>query len=114
MSAPGDAEFDIRETLSGTQFSTLFVQPKIAFKGDFTATTTATTVTHDLGYIPYVQVWAEQLSGEITVPVLVSGYTSYHSRYLAVPNLLWYVTSSTVVFTTSAGTLKTYYRIYTI
>lgn len=115
MAAPGDSGFDIRETLGSSQFNTLFIQPKIAFKGELTATTTATTVTHNLGYIPYVQVWAEQLTGEITVPVLISGYTSYHSRYLYSPNLLWYATTTTVVFTTFyLGTLKTYYRIYTI
>jgi hypothetical protein len=114
MAAPGSGDFDIRETLWDSQFNTLFIQPKIAFKGDMTVTTSATTVTHDLGYIPHVQVWAEQLSGEITVPILISGYTSYHSRYLSSPNLLWYVTSSTVVFQASSGSLKTYYRIYTI
>ena len=114
MAAPGGPDFDIRETLANSQFNTLFIQPKIAFKGDFTASTTATTITHDLGYIPYVQVWVEQLTGEITVPVLVSGYTSYHSRYLYSPDLLWYATTTTVVFTTYIGTLKTYYRIYTI
>lgn len=114
MAAPSEAEFDIRETLDGTQFNTLFVQPKIAFKGELTATTTATTVTHNLGYIPYVQVWAEQLTGEITIPILISGYTSYHSRYLASPNLLWYVTSSSLVLEASSGSLKVYYRIYTI
>ena len=114
MAAPGSSDFDIRETLSSSQFNTLFIQPKIAFKGELTATTTATTITHDLGYIPYVQVWVEQLTGEITVPLLISGYTSYHSRYLSSPNLLWYATTTTVVFTTDIGTLKTYYRIYTI
>ena len=114
MADPGYDEFDIKETLWDSQFNTLFVQPKIAFKGDFTATTTATTITHDLGYIPHVQIWAEQLSGEITVPILISGYTSYHSRYLSSPNLLWYVTGTTLVCTASSGSLKTYYRIYTI
>lgn len=114
MADPGYDEFDIKETLWDSQFNTLFVQPKIALKGDFTATTTATTITHDLGYIPHVQIWAEQLSGEITVPILISGYTSYHSRYLSSPNLLWYVTSTTLVCTASSGSLKTYYRIYTI
>lgn len=114
MAAPGSGDFDIRETLAGSQFNSLFIQPKIFMKGELTATTTATTITHDLGYIPYVQVWAEQLTGEITVPLLISGYTSYHSRYLSSPNLLWYATTTTVVFTTDIGPLKTYYRIYTI
>lgn len=107
-------EQNIKRTLTGTSFNSLFMQPKIAFKGTITATTTVTTITHNLGYIPYVRIWATQLSGEITVPVLVSGYTAYHSRYAGVPNALFYVTSTTLVIYTDIGSCTVRYRIYKV
>jgi hypothetical protein len=103
-----------KRTLAGSSYTSLFSQPKIFMNGTITATTTPTTITHNLGYKPYFKLWAEQLTGEITIPVLVSAYTSYHSRYIAVPNVLYYATDTTLVIYTDTGTALTYYRIYTI
>lgn len=103
-----------KNTLEGTRFNSLFKQAKLQTKGTLTATTTPTTITHDVGGIPYVRIWGEQLSGEITVPVLVSGYTSYHTRYAAAPNILFYITASSVVIYTDIGSATVYYRIYKI
>lgn len=107
-------EQNLKKTLSKTTYNSMFTQPKVLFTGQFNATTTATTITHNLGKIPYVRLWAEQLTGEITVPVLVSNFTSYHSRYLTVPNVLYYLTNNSLVINTSTSTCKVTYRIYDI
>lgn len=104
----------IKQTLLSTTFNSLFEQPTIITKGTITATTTPTTITHNAGGRVHVKIWGEQISGEITVPVLVSGYTSYHTRYAAVPNILYYQTDNTLVIYTDISSATVYYRIYRI
>lgn len=110
----GTAEQKRKATLEGTTFNSLFEQPTIITKGTLTATTTPQTITHNAGGRVHVKLWAVQLSGEITIPVLVSGYTSYHSRYASVPNVLYYQTDNTLVVYTDISTALVYYRIYRI
>lgn len=103
-----------KNTLTGTAFNSLFMQPKVLLKGSITATTTPTVIPHGQTSAPHVRIWARQLTGENTVPVLVSGYTGYHSRYTTSPNALFYVDDTNLTIYTDVGSCTVYYRIYQI
>lgn len=65
------------------------------------------------------RVWAIQQTGEITVPVVVSAGSIYHSRYLSyatAPSILWHLTDDYLVFEqfVLAASTTVYYRIYQI
>lgn len=111
---PGGAEQIRKNTLTNTSFNSLFSQMKILKKGSITASTTPTVIPHGYSGIPYVRIWAEQISGEIDVPVLVAAYTAYHSRYSSVPNVLYYIDSTNVTIYTSSSTATVWYRIYAL
>jgi len=116
------AKINTREILNflnnGLSYHNGLSRQKIVKAGEATITnTTGLTINHGLdGFIPMVKVHAEQLSGEITIPVLVASFTTYHSRYFTVPNFSYYVTPTTVVFEplSYGTTLKIYYRIYAL
>lgn len=97
----------------------LLTRQKMTKAGEVTVTnTTGATIPHGVdGYIPMVKLWAEQITGEITQPVLVASFTAYHSRYNTVAQSTdWYLTATDLVIPPlSYGTsLKIYYRIYAL
>lgn len=69
-------------------------------------------VAHNLGYVPYVRVWNEQISGEVSLPVVVSAATTYHDDFATAAQLDSMSISSTQLSMTTSASLLVYWRIY--
>lgn len=92
-----------------------FALPKIVQKGEVILTsTTGATIVHNLGFIPFVKIWCETLTGEITIPPTVAAFTTYHSAYTTTEIPIYYTDTTQLVFSPLAlmSSLKVYYRIY--
>lgn len=87
---------------------------KIAASGTVTLNASSSTVTHNLGYPPIVRIWAYQKSStELGQYQQISNVLVWHYSFLSTPDVTYYVTDTTVVFTNNLnGPITVLYRIY--
>jgi hypothetical protein len=71
------------------------------------------SISHTEGGIPYVRVWAEQISGEVSALVIPSVSTLYHDDYATAPTVdTLGITSAELNISAPSGALLVYWRIY--
>lgn len=70
------------------------------------------TIDHNLGYVPYVRVWAYHIGGELSGLVVPAASTMYHSAYETVSIITLAAATTKQLRLESSGALDVYYRIY--
>lgn len=101
-------------TANNAQLFNLLPPLKIAFSGELTLNSSSSTVTHNLGYIPVVKMWAYQKSStELSHYQQIANTLLWPYSWLSTPDVTFYTTTTTAVFTNSVnGPITVLYRIY--